>query len=85
SSLDGLSRDLRLLQGLLPDKAQAADLERLSGEVKDLHSSKAEAAILDQLLAKDRTLSTTLSEKAEFAELEQLKIQMHALSGSSAQ
>eukprot|EP00435_Cladocopium_sp_Y103_P075511 s29_g59.t1 len=51
----------------------------------ELQSGKADMTLLDQIFSKERTLSTSLAEKADYVELEQLKIQVHALSGATAQ
>eukprot|EP00933_Yihiella_yeosuensis_P037471 TRINITY_DN31418_c0_g1_i1.p1 TRINITY_DN31418_c0_g1~~TRINITY_DN31418_c0_g1_i1.p1 ORF type:complete len:343 (+),score=84.54 TRINITY_DN31418_c0_g1_i1:60-1031(+) len=80
-----LTKDVQALRNESAKKAPSEELQRVLDELKELQTAKADAALVDKLLSKDRTLTTALSEKAEFTELEQLKIQLHALNGSIAQ
>eukprot|EP00931_Biecheleriopsis_adriatica_P033139 TRINITY_DN19250_c0_g1_i2.p1 TRINITY_DN19250_c0_g1~~TRINITY_DN19250_c0_g1_i2.p1 ORF type:complete len:317 (-),score=98.70 TRINITY_DN19250_c0_g1_i2:85-1035(-) len=84
STVQSLRQDLQAMEQSL-SQTHLTDVEKLGSQIQELRLSKAESVLVDQLLSKERTLAATLSEKAEYAELEHLKIQVHALSGTLAQ
>lgn len=85
SQLQAAGEALKALEQDVCKMATANEMEWVKRQMKELQAGKADSSLVDQLLGKERTLTTSLAEKADFVELEQLKIQVHALSGATAQ